>query len=274
LTLADIAASIKHTFPFALGSTSYVIAADVVTNVRAIAPIVDDIELILFESPGASNMLTDKEIHTLCQLANEHGITYTVHLPIQHRAAAADPSERLRYVTSAQRVIETCRCLEPRAWIMHLEGVPQDASPSERESWTSRSGESLQAIANAVSCPGRLAVENLGYPWHWHETLAFDFGIDLCCDVGHLWLYFPDDWLKQVEGMLPRTSVIHLHGVSKGHDHISLRRTHSKDTWAFLDCLHRLRYTGVVTLEMFNEEDFAQSVQIVRDIWESLLCQP
>ena len=270
MRLSDLAIEPLNRLSFALGCTSYVIPADIVTNVRALAPFVDDVELILFESPVASNMLADKDMHSLRELANEYGITYTVHLPTEHRAGVADPCERQRYVASARRVIEICAPLEPRAWIAHLEGVSHDTSRSERESWISRCGESLQAIIKAVSHPKLLAVENLGYPWQWHKKLAVCSGAGLCCDVGHLWLYFPEDWQTQLKDMLPHTSVIHLHGMAAGRDHISLRQTHLEDVRAFLECLWRFKYAGIVTLEVFTENDFAESAQTVKDSWESL----
>lgn len=269
MRLSDFAGT-PNSLPFALGCTSYVIPADIVTNVRALAPYVDDVELILFESPVASNMLTDREVRTLIELANEHGITYTVHLPTENRAGVADPCERQRYVTSARRVIEMCAPLEPRAWIMHLEGGAHDMSRSERESWISRCDESLQAIIEAASHTKLLVVENLGYPWQWHQKLAAAFGARLCCDVGHLWLYSPDDWQAQLEAMLPHASVIHLHGMAAGRDHISLRQTHSADVRTFLECLWRFKYAGLVTLEVFTENDFAESAQTAVDIWKSL----
>jgi len=270
MRLPDLAIEPLNRLPFALGSTSYVIPANIVTNVRALAPFVDDVELILFESQKISNMLTDKEVRALRKLAAEHGITYTVHLPTEYKVGVADPCERQKYIVSARRVIEICTPLEPRAWIVHLEGGNPNMSRSERESWTSRCNESLQAIVEAVSHPELLVVENLGYPWQWHEQLVASSGVSLCCDVGHLWLYFPEDWQTQLEGMLPRTSAIHLHGMAKGRDHISLRQTHPEDVVAFLECLRRFKYFGIVTLEVFTENDFAESAQTVRDIWKSL----
>jgi len=270
MRLADLNCDPLNHLPFAMGCTSYVIPANIVTNVRALAPVVDDIELVLFDTPVASNMLTDREVRVLRELANEYGITYTVHLPTEHKAAAADPSERRRYVASARRVIDRCASLEPRAWIAHLEGVRENATLFEQKSWARGAAESLQAIADATSQLGRLAVENLGYPWHWHEELVAASRASLCCDVGHLWVYFRDNWRTQVEAMLPRTAVIHLHGVSERRDHVSLRGTRSEEVLTFLDCLRRFKYTGIVTLEVFTETDFAESAQTVREIWESL----
>ena len=273
MRLADLTVGPLSRLPFALGCTSYVIPADIIPNVRALAPVVADVELVLFENPVSSNMLNDKELRVLRELANEHGITYTVHLPTENKAGAADHSERQRYVASANRVIEMCRCLEPHAYIVHLEGGKSAMTRSERDSWASRCSESLQAIAQTTPHRERLVVENLGYPWQWHAEQAAASGAGLCCDVGHLWMYFRDDWRTQMEAMLPRTAVIHLHGVSEGHDHVSLRLTRSKEVLTFLDCLRRFKYTGVVTLEVFTETDFVESAQTVRDLWESLSTQ-
>ena len=40
--------SLTHPVPFRLGVTSYVYPADIETNIRALAPVVDDIELDFF----------------------------------------------------------------------------------------------------------------------------------------------------------------------------------------------------------------------------------
>ena len=43
--------------PFRLGTTSYIIPADILPNVRYLADKVDDIELVLFEADDYSNPL-------------------------------------------------------------------------------------------------------------------------------------------------------------------------------------------------------------------------
>lgn len=65
-------------YPFLLGSTSYVIPDDFLPNVRRLAPLVEDMELALFETPTASNMPTAAVVR---ELTDEHKTGFTVHLP-------------------------------------------------------------------------------------------------------------------------------------------------------------------------------------------------
>ena len=67
---------------------------------------------------------------------------------------------------------------------------------------------------------------------------------------------------------LDRTKVLHLHGVRRGEDHVSLafldpqvRRT----LWEALAVPSRSR---VVTLEVFSEEDLEDSLRVLEEDWE------
>jgi len=48
--------SLKNRFPFRLGTTSYILPADLLMNVEFLADRVDDIELVLFESDDMTNL--------------------------------------------------------------------------------------------------------------------------------------------------------------------------------------------------------------------------
>jgi sugar phosphate isomerase/epimerase len=269
MMLQHLSSKNRRRFPFALGCTSYVIPEDILPNVRALGPLVDDVELVLFETPQASNMLSRADVLTLRRLAQEHEITYTVHLPTDSRAGAPGKDERGRYVAAARRVMEMCAPLEPRAWIVHLEGIGRDAPWAEQCTWRKRCQEVLADLKAAVPCAAPLALENLGYPWGWHQDLAEEAGIRLCCDVGHLWLYFPDSWRSQFEAMAGQVDVIHLHGVSRGEDHLSLRHMESDVLRELLAHLGRISYRQVVTLEVFSEADFVESAMMLEDLWET-----
>jgi sugar phosphate isomerase/epimerase len=91
--------------------------------------------------------------------------------------------------------------------------------------------------------------------------------VSLCCDIGHLWVYSPDSWLEQARQMLPDTRVVHLHGVQGSADHLSMARGEPKLQQEFLRLLASLPYRGVTTLEIFNEQDFTESVETVAELW-------
>ncbi|RME36673.1 MAG: hypothetical protein D6793_05375 [Thermoflexia bacterium] len=66
---------------FRLGSTSYVYPADILPNVQRLAGLVEDVELVLFEIPQASNLPDIRTIEGLREVARRYRISYTVHLP-------------------------------------------------------------------------------------------------------------------------------------------------------------------------------------------------
>ncbi len=265
-----LAKGMRPRYPFSLGSTSYVIPADILPNVRRLAPLVDDVELVLFETPTASNMPSAAVVRELRELADEHETGFTVHLPTADRAGSSSRAERKRYRASALRVMDVCADLAPRAWVAHAEGIASGASATEISAWQGWCGDLLAELAAAAPTSAPVAVENLGYPWRWHSETARAAGCALCCDVGHLWVDRPDTWLEEVEAMLPRTVVVHLHGVCDGKDHLSLRKGSEQPCRELLDLMRQTMYTGVVTLEVFNEEDFVESALMVRSLWETL----
>jgi sugar phosphate isomerase/epimerase len=258
----------KHTFPFRLGTTSYIIPADVIPNVEVLAPCVDDIELVLFESPELSNIPSFEQIKRLRSISLEHDTTYTIHFPIDKKAGSDSQVERTKFCEGAKQIIDNLSCLMPAAWILHLEGIDRFASSDKITDWQKWCFESLDSILTSEIEPKTIAIESLGYPWYWHTNIAAQNGTSLCADVGHLWLYFLDQWREQFIAMLPKTRVIHLHGVANGKDHISLAKSDKKMLIDFLNLIKEHSFNGVITLEIFSEIDLIESVKEIFDLWE------
>jgi hypothetical protein len=72
--------SYKGLYPFKLGTTSYIYPDGYTQNVKMLAPYVDEIELLLFES-APDSLPSNHEIKKLLLLSNEFDLTYNVHLP-------------------------------------------------------------------------------------------------------------------------------------------------------------------------------------------------
>src|SRR5680860_168938 len=77
------------------GTTSYVLPADLIPNVQLLAPLVEDIELILFEGE-VDNLPTPEEVAVLRRLAQEGGCGFTVHLPLDVGLGESEESYRRR----------------------------------------------------------------------------------------------------------------------------------------------------------------------------------
>jgi sugar phosphate isomerase/epimerase len=267
---SDIGHLQRCRYPFLLGTTSYIIPDNVVPNVRMLSPLVDDVELLLFESSGPYALPSVSAIQELIDIAAQESVGYTVHLPTDLKAGSESKNEQIRFCDAAAKAIERCSPLSPRAWVLHLEGVSSLQGESEVREWLQRCRKTIERLCEQTEYPSLIAIENLDYPWQWHEELAVSMGLSLCCDVGHLWLHCQDLWQDHISAMISRTKVIHLHGVHAGKDHLSLAATEQSRLGCLFELLTSRQFRGVVTLEVFNEQNFNESIVRLRKEWERL----
>jgi len=122
--------------------------------------------------------------------------------------------------------------------------------------------KALATAAEWIGDPSRLAIENLeGYPLDFILPVLERVAVSRCVDVGHLWLDGHDP-LPYLRAALPRTRVIHLHGVLD-HNHASLSHTPREKIDPVVELLLCENYSGVLTLEVFGEQDFESSLAAV-----------
>ncbi len=156
-----------HTFPFRLGTTSYIIPDDILPNARYLADKVRDIELVLFEvDDGMNNLPSPQVIKELSELARQHDMTYTVHLPLDLKLGD-DGSDRDISLVKAKRVIDCTKELDPWAYVLHLDGrsVKDLRDDQVLSQWQDQSVQALKIVADWAGGTEKLAVENLeGYP--------------------------------------------------------------------------------------------------------------
>lgn len=260
---------------FRLGVPSYVYPADILPNVEALAPYVDDIELVLFESretenrrrtPDAerqtpndivSNIPSADTIARLAELARQHNLTYTVHFPIDRHLGSPDAEERRALQKQMLAIMESTRALAPFAYVLHLEGVNRESDRARVRTWQHDIAELLPALIKCAGDPALLCVENLNYPFDWCETLLDTFGLGVCIDFGHLWIggYDVETHLKR---HLRSTRVIHLHADRDGRDHLALTALPPARLRHTLDSIDK--FMGVLTLEIFNYAKVRDSI--------------
>lgn len=251
-------------YPFRLGTTSYIIPDDILPNARYLAGKVRDIELILFEvDDGPNNLPSTEVIDELVKIASEHDLTYTVHLPLDLKLGN-DGSEYDQSLVKAKRVIECTRGLDPWAYVLHLDGKSVRTSTHKEliQRWQAQSVRALEIVAEWTGGAEKLAVENLEtYPLDFIQPVLDRIPVSRCVDVGHLWLDGHDP-IPYLQAALPCTRVIHMHGIAE-RDHRSLSFMPQQKVRAVWDELIRAGYPGVLTLEIFSEEDFLSSMDII-----------
>lgn len=252
--------------PFRIGSTSYVFPDDILPNVRKLAGIVDDVELVLFEvDEFGSNLPSDDDIAELESLALEYDLTYTVHLPLDLRNGDE------RGLDKTRRVIETTLPLDPWAFVMHLDGRGVINAPNidAINCWQAESEKVLGQITSWTGDAARVCVENVeAWDPSYFQPVVERTGVSRCVDVGHFWLG-GNDPLPHLAANLPRTRVVHLHGIGS-RDHQSLENVPNDDLESVLRLLVRESYRGVLTLEVFGVEDFFSSKEVLLKVTANL----
>jgi sugar phosphate isomerase/epimerase len=256
-------ASLKNRFPFRLGTTSYIIPAELAANVAFLADKVDDIELVLFESHEISNLPDADTVKMLREIADQHDLTYTVHLPLDAWLGHADASVRRQSVDKCLRVIECTALLTPFAYIVHFHGDRRGESPSpDLLRWQESHRRAMERLVQVVP-PEYLCVETLDYPYKLVEDIVFDYRLSVCLDIGHQLLrgVAPEDYLDRY---LPQTRVLHLHGLENGHDHRSLAFLPDGLLTALVNRLGEgPEIQRVLTMEIFDEGAFSQSLAVM-----------
>jgi len=263
---------VKPRLSFRLGSTSYVYPADILPNVRKLAPLVDDVELVLFEVNERSRLPSPDVIAELDALAETHDLSYTVHLPLDLRLAASDEGQRSLSVDKARRVIRRTRPLAPWAYVVHLDGaeIAGEPTPAMLAQWRDRAARSLEALGQEAGDLRLLAVENLeSYDPAAFLSLLDRLPVSLCVDVGHF-LKNGEDGLPFLRAHLDRTRVVHLHGARDGRDHRGLNLLPDGLLAELLDLLVKVEYRGVLTLETFAERYFFSGRERLLSVMEQM----
>lgn len=260
---------LKNRCPFRLGTTSYIIPEDLAANARWLAPVVDDMELVLFEADGISNFPDHQTICSLRDVTNSQGLSYTVHFPSDVFLGAFEPTERLRSIQRCVQVFEMTRPLAPFAYILHFHGNRRGKTPSvDVPLWLKYLDDSVRRLTDAGLPPEMICVETLDYPFELVEKIVFHHDLSICLDAGHILFYgYPlESYLKRY---FERCRVVHLHGERKGEDHHDIAGIDSGLLPALLQALccedHRER---VLTLEVFSETDFRRSLTVLEDFFD------
>jgi len=261
MTMDEPLLHLKGRFPFRLGTTSYIIPADILPNVEFLVGLVDDVELVLFESAATSNLPGPAAIGKLGAVARAEDLTYTVHLPLDAPLGLPQEAARRESVERCLRVMELARPLDPFAWVVHFDPPEGGQAPAD---WLAALRASIgELLATGVEAP-RICVENLTYPFEDVERIVLDHGLSVCLDIGHLVLE-GRDVVAFLDRHLGRTRVVHLHGIVDGKDH---RDVGALDPALLAALMERLADEGaperVVTLEVFSRPDFEASLSALK----------
>jgi sugar phosphate isomerase/epimerase len=250
--------SLKNQYPFRVGTTSFIYPADYITNVRYLAPYVDEIELLVFESHPKS-LPSKKTIADLARLGNDLDITYNIHLPLDINLAASEKDNRLKAISLLLGAMERVTPLDAVTHTLHLDYREKDHRPDTVSAWQARMQQQVHhVIKTGPLDANRISIETLDYPPAYFSPIVKDLGLAVCLDIGHLIRYGYDvGEIIAVYGAL--TDIIHLHGVINGKDHLSTHLLNPAIVQTLL--LFLSRYTQSLSLEVFNPRHLSNSLE-------------
>ncbi len=257
--------SYKGLYPFKIGTTSFIYPAGYSQNVTLLAPYVDEIELLLFES-APDSLPSPQEIKKLLSLSKEFDLTYNVHLPIDISLGDPEPSIRRTAVETLKKVMDLTASLSPSTHTLHLSYEEKGFDSERIKKWQDRLYQSVgQFIATGVP-PEMISIETLTYPMEWVENILTHFNLSVCIDLGHLMVY-GFDMETVFNRYWHRTSIIHLHGVENHKDHLALNRLSKENSNIVRGILKR--FIGVVSLEVFSYPHLKDSLPFLEKLWYS-----
>ncbi len=277
-----------------IGTTSYIYPVDILNNVKKLLNKVNDVELVLFETPKESNLPSQKEIKILHELSLNNNLTYTVHLPLSISLAHTKKEERLISINFTNEIIKLTTPLNPFSYIIHISITDNPLQKGffyldkkELQEWKKRTKESLLNILGSIKSPSLLSIENINYPFEYLNDAIYELNLSVCLDIGHLILYsnkldknkttinIISDHLSSYSNII---RVIHLHGVVNNKDHKSLIPNYKNENQKgfinnnyktitdTLKIIKKMKFDGVLTLEVFNKYDFMASLSLVNSI--------
>lgn len=256
--------SYKKTYPFKLGTTSFIYPDSYIPNVKMLGPYLDEIELLMFES-AAESLPSKQDIQNLSRLAEESDLTYNVHLPVDVPLTDHNPSAARGAGEAIKRVIDLTAPLSPSTYTLHLHYDESSRDKTSVEKWQKTAYHNVMQLLDTGISPGIISIETLDYPFEWAEKIITDFNFSVCLDMGHLIKYKvnPETVFTQY---YHKISIIHLHGVENGRDHIALDRLSLEAMNVVIGILKR--FAGVVSLEVFSYKDLTASLAFLEKCWE------
>jgi len=249
-----------------LATTSYIYPDRIIPNVNVLAPFLDEVELVLFESEGQDNYPDEVELRELMNFCLNGKVGFNVHLPVDIFLGDKDEEVRFKGVSVVEKVIGRTLRLEPSVYTLHFDiRDNKGREETDIEAWRRRIILSAKEMTERGIETERIAIETLSYPFEWIEDIVKEFGFSICLDIGHMLIYNLDiqGYLKKY---LPQTSIIHLHGVENGVDHLGIDKLHGKIVDLILSRLHR--FTGILSVEVFSFGDLKNSLEVLEQRWK------
>ena len=131
--------------------------------------------------------------------------------------------------------------------------------------WQELTCQTIKQLINFGVKAEEISIENLNYPFEWVDDIVKGFNFSVCMDIGHL-IVCGTDIKTFFDSYSENISIIHLHGVENGQDHISLDKLTEERAGQIMDVLKK--FTKAVSIEVFSYNDLATSLKFLEKCWK------
>ena len=259
--------AMKGSFPFRLGTTSYIYPGEIIPNVELLGDFLDEIQLLLFEGNTYSNIPDAVTIRYLNEVAEEKNISYSIHLPLDAYPGHENESVRRESVAMILRIYEVGIALRCKHFVFHYASRNPEGAPfKDLQTWRDQLCKSTEELLASGIEPASLCVENLAYPFSWVADLVDQYGLSKCIDIGHLRVnHFPVK--SHINRYLAQTKIIHLHGLKKGVDHNGLSPKDTRSLRQLIEKMDEIQYKETLILEVFQLDHLLESLKTFERFW-------
>lgn len=245
-----------------------------------------------FLLPGSMN---EKTIEELVGIKETERISYTVHLPL-YSIEPASPNEFIRKasVEVLAEAVRLCEPLKPEAFVIHATGATaaefsEMKFPSAYRDFicdhiSGFAETSIKELLQSTKLdPGKLAIENIQFPYKFMKRIIDEYDLSTCFDTGHLLAGTSGDYtiMGFLEDNFNRIIEIHLHDgyheekkkdIKILKDHLPLGEGKLPIVEMF-DFLKRNEYSSPLIFELPLAEAI-KSLQVIHKLFPSALESP
>ena len=265
MTYPKLPKSYKGRFPFKVCSTSFVYPDIWTKNVEMLAPFLDEIELLFFESNYEGALPSPQDIRKIGQLLQQHGTTCNIHLPLDISLGDRDKKKRIRAVETVEQILDLTAPLSPSTYTVHWTYEEEGRADRDVAAWQDRLRDSFQRIGKKTP-PESFTVENLvDYPFDWADDAIQSTGVHVCMDIGHF-VERGEEFARAFEKRCDRIDILHIYGVREDKDHQALDQLTPESRDDLIAILNN--FSGIVSLEVFSFQNLLDSLHAL-ELWGS-----
>ncbi len=225
-----------------MAAPSFVWPATIRENCYKLQGLVQEVGLVLFETQACLNYSEDDLPLELASL----NLSYHVHLPLDLPWSIGVDT----VMEAVKRLVDKTAYLSPRGFVLH--------PPPKREQFLLF----CKGWQELGLSPNQLFLENIednDLSSIWPDLL--ENKCKVCLDLGHI-LAFAQEHIMSYNHLWDKTVMIHVYGDLYGHRHSSLTLLSDKGKSLLSSALSCIRQETVIVLEVFNPQDFQESLDI------------